>query len=104
LAKAHVVAIDRLVGKRNKEDVEIFNLGTGRGYSVLEVINSFEKVSGVSLNYTFVDRRQGDVEQVWADTTLANKELNWAAKEGLDEMILSAWNWEQAINRIEINK
>jgi len=97
LAKAHVVALSRLINKRNKKKVEVFNLGTGNGYSVLEVINSFKRISGVELSYKFVDRRSGDIEKVWADTTFANEELGWKAEKGLDEMMLSAWNWEQAL-------
>jgi len=97
LAKAHVIAIDRLLKGSNKKNYEIFNLGTGKGYSVMEVILSFEKVSGTKLNYEIVDRRPGDVEKVWADTSFANKELGWKAEQGLDEMMLSAWNWEKSI-------
>ena len=96
LAKAHVVALERLLGKANKASCEVFNLGTGVGYSVLDVIRSFEHVSGMKLNYKIVDRRPGDIEKVWADTTLANEELGWNAKKELDEMMLSAWKWEQS--------
>ncbi|MCX6234892.1 MAG: UDP-glucose 4-epimerase GalE [Bacteroidetes bacterium] len=99
LAKAHIVALQRLIRGRNKRDYEIFNLGTGRGYSVLEVIKSFEKVSGMKLPFEIVDRRQGDMEQVWADTSLANRELGWKALKDLDEMILSAWEWEKALGK-----
>ncbi len=99
LALAHVVAIDRLISGKNKAQTETFNLGTGKGNSVLEVIASFEKVSGVKLNYRFVERRPGDIEKVWADTTLAHKELNWKAERNLDEMMTSAWNWELAMNK-----
>ncbi len=97
LAKAHVVAVDRMINGRTKSDLEIFNLGTGNGFSVLEVIRSFEKVSGKKLNYAIVDRRPGDVEKVWADTALANDELGWRAEKSIDAMMLSAWNWEQAL-------
>ena len=97
LAQAHVVAVERMINKIGKKDVEIFNLGTGNGFSVLEVINSFEKVSKEKLNYKIVDRRAGDVEIVYADTTFANDELGWKAKKSLDEMMLSAWNWEKAL-------
>jgi UDP-glucose 4-epimerase len=99
LAKAHLVALQRLIGGRNKSDYEVFNLGTGRGYSVLEVIRSFEKVSGKKLPYKIVERRAGDVEQVWADTEFANKELGWKALKDLDEMIRSAWEWEKALEK-----
>ncbi|MCD6178761.1 MAG: UDP-glucose 4-epimerase GalE [Bacteroidales bacterium] len=97
LAQAHVVAVERMINKKGKKNVEIFNLGTGNGFSVLEVINSFEKVSKEKLNYKIVDRRAGDVEIVYADTTFANNELGWKAKKSLDEMMLSAWNWEKAL-------
>ncbi len=96
LAKAHVVAINRLINKKNKKKIEVFNLGTGKGYSVLEVIKSFEKVSDTKLNYKFVERRPGDIEKVWADTNFANKELGWKAEKELDQMMQSAWNWEHA--------
>lgn len=98
LAKAHVIAVDRMINQNQKKKVEIFNLGTGNGFSVLEVINSFEKVSGEKLNYKIVDRRPGDVEKVYADTRFANDELGWKAQKSLDEMMLSAWNWEKALD------
>lgn len=97
LAKAHVIAVERMVNKKMKKNFEFFNLGTGNGYSVLEVINSFEKVSGEKLNYKIVGRRAGDIEQVWADTNFANDELGWKAQKNLDEMTLSAWKWEQKL-------
>lgn len=97
LAKAHVIAVNRLIGEKQKKKVEIFNLGTGNGFSVLEVVNSFEKVSGEKLNYKIVERRAGDVEQVFADTKFANDELGWKAEKTLDEMMLTAWNWEKAL-------
>lgn len=95
LAKAHVVAIKRLMESRNKSSFEVFNLGTGKGNSVLEVIKAFEKVSGQPLNYRIVGRREGDVEKVYADTSYANRELGWKAEKDLDETLLSAWKWEQ---------
>jgi UDP-glucose 4-epimerase len=94
LAKAHVVAIDRMIKGKNNKDLEVFNLGTGNGFSVLEVIRSFEKVAQTKLNYEIVERRPGDIEKVWADTVFANKELGWKAEKNIDEMMLSAWNWE----------
>jgi len=94
IAKAHVVAVERMIRDKGKSELEIFNLGTGNGYSVLDVIRSFEKMSGQKLNYKIVDRRPGDVEQVWADTRLANNELGWKAEKSLDDMTLSAWRWE----------
>jgi UDP-glucose 4-epimerase len=97
LAQAHVVAVQRMIDKRTNKKVEVFNLGTGNGFSVLEVINSFEKVSGEKLNYKIVDRRPGDVEIVYADTSYANSELGWKAAKTLDEMMLSSWNWEKAL-------
>ncbi|MDY0101705.1 MAG: UDP-glucose 4-epimerase GalE [Lentimicrobium sp.] len=99
LAKAHIVAVDRMISKQVKTDFEIFNIGTGNGLSVLEVIHSFEKVSGQKLNYQMVERRAGDIEKVWADTSYANNELGWKAEKTLDEMMLSAWKWEQALAR-----
>ena len=95
LAKAHIIAIERLINGNNKSSYEMFNVGTGNGFSVLEVIKSFEKVSNTKLNYKIVDRRAGDIEQIWADTTIANKELGWKAEKNIDEMTLSAWQWEQ---------
>ncbi|MDP4207309.1 MAG: UDP-glucose 4-epimerase GalE [Bacteroidota bacterium] len=95
LAKAHVVAIKRLVENKNKANFEIFNLGTGNGVSVLEILNAFEKATGVKVNYKIVDRRAGDVEQVWADTRYANDELGWKAQSTLEETLRSAWDWEK---------
>jgi UDP-glucose 4-epimerase len=100
LAIAHVIAIERMISKKNKEKVEIFNLGTGNGFSVMEVIQSFERSTGVRLNYRIMARRSGDVEQVWADTSFANRELGWKAEKTLDEMTLSAWNWELALKEV----
>jgi len=97
LAKAHVIAVERMLGGKSKLDLETFNLGTGTGYSVLDVINSFEKVNDVKLNYKIVPRRPGDIEKVWADTRFANKELGWKAEKNIDEMMLSAWEWEKAL-------
>ena len=99
LAKAHVIAVERLTGGKAKKTVEIFNLGTGNGLSVLEVIKSFERTSGVKLNYEIKERRPGDVEKVWADTEFANVELGWKAEKTVDEMTLSAWHWEEALAR-----
>ncbi|MBN2745834.1 MAG: UDP-glucose 4-epimerase GalE [Bacteroidales bacterium] len=98
LAKAHVVAVERMVNQRSKSDFEMFNVGTGNGFSVLEVIHSFERTTGMKLNYKIVGRRAGDVEKVYADTKFANEELGWKAEKSLDEMTLSAWNWEKALN------
>jgi UDP-glucose 4-epimerase len=95
IAKAHITATERLLNKKNKNTFEIFNLGTGRGNTVLEVIDAFEKTNGVKLNYKMGARRPGDVEKIWADTTLANKELGWKAELSLDDIMRSAWKWEQ---------
>lgn len=97
LAKAHLIAVERMLGGKSKLNLEIFNLGTGTGYSVLEVIKSFERVTGKKLNYKIVPRRPGDVEKVWANTQFANDELGWKAEKNLDEMMLSAWNWEKSL-------
>ncbi|MBL7473966.1 UDP-glucose 4-epimerase GalE [Robertkochia sediminum] len=99
LAKAHVVALERLLNKKNKENYEVFNLGTGRGSSVLEVIGSFERVSGEKLNYRIAERRPGDVIAAYADTTKANNELGWKAQSSLDDAMTSAWKWEQKIRK-----
>ena len=95
LAKAHVTAVRRLIENKNKKKFEMFNLGTGRGVSVLELVNVFEKVTGVKLNYKITGRRSGDTEQVWADTNYANKELGWKAQSTLEETLKSAWDWEK---------
>ena len=97
LAGAHVIALKRMLENNQKSSWEIFNLGTGNGFSVLEVIQSFEKVSGLKLNYEITGRRAGDIEKVWADTSYANEELGWKAKRNLDEMTASAWKWELAL-------
>jgi UDP-glucose 4-epimerase len=103
LAKAHVIALKRLLEDKNKSNYEFFNLGTGEGYSVLDVITTFEKVTGQKLNYKIVGRRAGDIEKIWADTQLSNKELGWKAEKGLDEMMLSAWRWQQRLQDAVIN-
>lgn len=101
LAKAHVIAIERLLNGKNKLNYEVFNLGTGTGLSVLEVVTGFERATGVKLNYKIVDRRAGDIEKIWADTTFANVELGWKAEKGLEETLLSAWNWEKRVRGIK---
>ncbi|MCB0447330.1 MAG: UDP-glucose 4-epimerase GalE [Gelidibacter sp.] len=100
LAKAHVVALQRLLEEKSNSNYETFNVGTGKGSSVLEAIQSFEKVSGTSLNYKFAPRREGDVIQAYADTTKANTTLGWKAAYNLDDAMLSAWNWEKKIRNI----
>jgi len=97
LAKAHVAALQRLLDNKNTANYEVFNLGTGTGSSVLEVIQSFERVSGEKLNYKIVDRRPGDVIQAYADTKKANEVLGWKAKSSLDDAMKSAWEWEKIV-------
>lgn len=99
LAKAHVVALERLIQQKNTEKIEIFNLGTGTGSSVLEVIQAFEKVSNTQLPYKIVDRREGDVTQAYADTTKANNVLGWKTESSLEDALASAWKWEQKIRK-----
>lgn len=99
LAKAHVIAMKRLLEKKNLDKVEIFNLGTGTGSSVLEVIQSFEKVSGQKLPYKIVDRRAGDITSAYANTDKANNVLGWKAESTLDEAMESAWKWEQKVRQ-----
>ncbi|MEZ4778845.1 MAG: UDP-glucose 4-epimerase GalE [Flavobacteriaceae bacterium] len=97
LAKAHVIALQRLLTKKNTSTFEIFNLGTGRGSSVLEIIKAFEKVSGKELSYKIVNRRPGDVIAVYADTTKANSVLGWKTEKTMEEALASAWHWEKKI-------
>ena len=99
LAKAHVIAMKRLLDKKNLEKVETFNLGTGTGSSVLEVINAFEKVSNKKLKYQIVGRREGDVIEAYANTDKANTVLGWKAQSTLEEALASAWKWEQKIRK-----
>ncbi|MDR5590178.1 UDP-glucose 4-epimerase GalE [Christiangramia sp. SM2212] len=101
LAEAHVNALQRLMGGKEKSNYEVFNLGTGKGNSVLEVINSFEKVSGEKLNYKIVGRREGDITAAYADTTKANEELNWKADRTLDDALKSAWKWQLVVKKRE---
>lgn len=95
LAKAHIAALERLMNNKNKKSFEVFNVGTGKGSSVLEVIKTFEKVSGKLLNYKIVDRRTGDITAAYADTQLAQKELNWKTEKSLEEALISAWEWQK---------
>lgn len=96
LAKAHVAAVERMTNGKMKKQFEVFNVGTGKGYSVLEAIHSFEKASGKPLNYEIVGRRAGDIVKIWADPTFTNNELGWKAERSIDEMTKSAWEWEKA--------
>lgn len=95
LAEAHVAAVNRLLTNKTDDKFEVFNIGTGQGHTVLEVIKAFEKSTGVKLKYRITDRRPGDVEKVWADTSKANKILGWKAKKSLEETVKSAWEWEK---------
>jgi len=97
LAKAHVKALKRLTESKNADKVEVFNLGTGKGKSVLEVIKAFEAASGKQLNYKIVPKREGDVTEAYADTTKANDVLGWKAELSLEDALASAWKWEQKV-------
>ncbi|MCY1636217.1 UDP-glucose 4-epimerase GalE [Marinifilum sp. D737] len=99
LAKAHVVAIERLLENKNQNGYEYFNVGTGNGVSVLEIITSFERATGEKVPHKIVDRRAGDIEKIYADTTYANNELGWKAESTLDETLLSAWKWQENIKK-----
>lgn len=101
LAKAHVCAVTRMVDGRMKEDYEIFNIGTGRPLSVLGLIRSFEEVNGVKLNWKFAPRRAGDVVAIWADPSLANRELGWKAGRSVEQTLAAAWAWEKHLAGIE---
>ena len=94
LAKAHIAALERLLNNGNKKDFEVFNVGTGTGSSVLEVIKAFEKVSNTTLNYKIVARREGDITSAYADTTLAKVELGWETEKTLEQALLAAWKWQ----------
>lgn len=97
LAKAHVIAMDRMLGGKSVDNVEVFNLGTGRGVTVLELINAFEKGTGVKVPHKIVGRREGDIEKVWANPKHANEVLGWTAKETVEDTLLTAWNWQKKL-------
>ena len=97
LAKAHVIAMKRLLDEKNTDNYEVFNIGTGNGYSVKEVVNTFEEVSGLKLNYSFESRRPGDIVSAYADTTQANSVLGWKSEFSLKEALTSAWEWEKRL-------
>ena len=97
LAKAHVSALHRLVDKKNKTNFEVFNIGTGKGVSVFEAIESFQRVSGVKLKYRITGRRPGDIEKIWTDISLANRELGWKAESTVDDAMKTAWEWEKRL-------
>lgn len=99
LAKAHVIAIRRLIDGKNKNNYEYFNIGTGNGVSVLELIHTFEKATGKKVNYKIVGRRAGDIEKVWADTTFANTELGWKAQAPLVETLTNTWRWQETLKK-----
>lgn len=98
LAKAHVYAVRRMLDGKMDEDYEVFNVGTGRPLSVLELVNAFEKVNGLKLNYKFAPRRPGDVTAIWADPSLANRKLGWKAERTIEETLAAAWAWEKNIS------
>lgn len=98
LAKAHVAAIKRMENKLTTTNYEVFNIGTGKGSSVLEVISAFENATGLKLNYTIGDKRKGDIEQIWGDATKSSEILGWTAELGLETMMKSAWEWEKYLN------
>lgn len=100
LAKAHIKALERLLKRKNKKNHEIFNLGTGKGYSVLDLVNKFQEVSGIKLKYKIMKRRAGDIDEIYTDPKLASKELGWKAEHNLEEMLRSAWEWEKRIRNI----
>jgi UDP-glucose 4-epimerase len=97
LAKAHVKAMARVLDQTDTDAVEVFNIGTGRGLSTLEVVQGFEKATGVKLPWEFAPRREGDIEQVWGDVTKANKVLGWKAETPVDQVLASAWHWQQKL-------
>lgn len=101
LAKAHVKAIDRMLNAKDRDQVEVFNLGTGKGLSVLTLINEFEAATGVKIPYTIVGRREGDIEQVWAAPKKANEVLGWKAETPIRDVLASAWKWEKHIRNIK---
>lgn len=102
LAKAHVSAIQRLLEKKNKKSFEVFNLGTGQGLSVMEIIKTFERATGEKVNFRLYPRRPGDISAVYADTSLANQELGWKADTPLEETLRSAWKWEKHIHKSKL--
>jgi UDP-glucose 4-epimerase len=97
LAKAHILAVERLMSGRNRSNFEVFNVGSGRGVTVLEIVRAFMAVTGVNVPYEIVGRRVGDIEKVWADTSLAQKELGWKPLSSLEDALLSAWRWEKRL-------
>ena len=94
LAKAHVIAMKRMLDKNDTDKIEIFNLGTGKGLSVLELIESFERATGVKVPYVIGERRAGDIEKIWAEPTKANEVLGWKAAVDIDDTMRNAWRWQ----------
>lgn len=101
LADAHIAAVQRMENNKQKKQLEFFNIGTGNGLSVLQLINAFEKATGVKLNYKIVGRREGDIEKIWADTKFANEELGWKAVAPIEQTMLNAWNWQKHVSGIK---
>lgn len=101
LSKAHVVAINRLIEDKKKSNYEFFNVGTGEGYSVMQLVKAFIKVTGVDLKYKIVGRRGGDIEKIWANTSYGNNELGWKSEKSLEETLASAWEWEKNVRGIK---
>tara|TARA_B110000914_G_scaffold210606_1_gene209940 strand:+ start:18 stop:1040 length:1023 start_codon:yes stop_codon:yes gene_type:complete len=99
LSNAHIAALDRLLNFNNEIPYEYYNIGTGIGYSVMDLIKSFEKVNNLKLKYNISVRREGDIEKIYADIKLSKKKLNWSYKKSLDEMMSSAWNWQKHLNK-----
>lgn len=104
LAKAHVIAVKRMLEEKSLSNVEIFNLGTGRGLTVLEILNTFERVNNIKVPYKIVDRREGDIEKVWAEPKFANEVLGWTAHETVEETLRSAWAWEQNLAKRRVQE
>ncbi len=100
LAKAHVTALERMINEKQDEPLEYFNIGTGKGISVLELVNIFQKVTGIKLPYKIIGRREGDIEQVWANPERANKILGWKSETSIEDTLMSAWNWELHLKEI----
>ncbi len=95
LSKAHVAAANRMINKKTKKDYEVYNVGVGTGLSVLEIVNEFKKATGIKIPHKIIKRREGDIEQIWADTTLSNNELEWKAERKIGDTLLSAWVWQK---------
>ncbi len=100
LSKAHVIAIERLLNNKKKANYEYFNVGTGEGYSVMQLVKAFIKVTGVDLKYKIVGRRAGDIEKIWADTSYANNELGWKAESSLEDTLATSWEWEKKVRQL----